>query len=291
MNPKRKPVVAGRGTSLRPSRPPNRGLAWWRGLGRAPKWLLATVMPLVLAVAVPGVAPLVADRTRDLFSGDVLTARAESYPDLVAGQYWATDAVITEPATGPATGRVLDEVRRHTSAQLGVSGHQVTLESHRSGRIDIEKITAVVEERRLPLAGTAFVADPQGSEETALVEFRLDSGAGIEIPALVPSDTAGARPYLTDGKIRFVEQGKPEHLVIRAKTETCFCRWRVRIEYSYRGDQRTIVLPPPGQPAFATTAWGYHAVEYNMHTGDASQTAQRHDCQAQPAACRFKPRS
>lgn len=287
MTRKRKPVVAGRSTALRPPSAPNRGLAWWRGLGRAPKWLLATVTPLVLAVAVPGVAPLVADRTRDLFSGDVLTARAESYPGLVAGQYWATDAVIT----GPPTGQVLDEVRRHTSAQLGISGHQVTLESHRSGRIDIEKITAVVEERNKPLAGTAFVADPQGSEETALVEFRLDSGAGVEIPALIPDDAAGARPYLTDGKIRFVEQGKPEHLIIRAKTETCFCRWRVRIEYSYRGETSTIVMPPPGQPAFATTAWGDHRVEYNMHSGDTAQTPARHDCRAQPASCRFKPRS
>ncbi|MEV7091411.1 hypothetical protein AB0M80_01080 [Amycolatopsis sp. NPDC051045] len=283
MNRKRKPVVAGRSTALRPARRPNPGVAWWRGLGRAPKWLLATVTPLVLAVAVPGVAPLVADRTRDLFDGEVLTARGESYPDLVAGQYWATDAVLT----GPASSQVFDEVRRHTSAQLGTSGHQVTLESHRAGRIDIETIAAVVEERRAPLAGTAFVADPQGSEETALVEFRLDSGAGREIPALVPGDAAGARPYLSDGKIRFVEQGKPEHLVIRAKTERCFCLWRVRIEYSYRGDKRTLVVPPPGRPAFATTAWGPHDVEYNMRT----EGPQRYDCRAQPATCRFKPGS
>jgi hypothetical protein len=127
----------------------------------------------VLAVAVPGVAPLVADRARDLFSDEVLSARGESYPELVAGQYWATDAVLGQPASS----RVLDEVRQHTHAQLGTSGQQVTLESHRSGRIDLETITAVVEERRKPLGGTAFVADPQGSEETALVEFRLDSGA------------------------------------------------------------------------------------------------------------------
>lgn len=283
MNRKRKPVVAGRSTSLRPARRPNRGLAWWRGLGRAPKWLLATVTPLVLAVAVPGVAPFAIDRTRDLFSDDVLSVRGDSYPELVAGQYWATDAVLDSTASS----RVLDEVRQHTHAQLGTSGQQVTLESHRAGRIDIETITAVVEERRKPLDGTAFVADPQGSEEAALVEFRLDSGAGVEIPALVPGDSAGARPYLSDGKIRFVEQGKPEHLVIRAKTERCFCLWRVRIEYSYRGDKHTVVVPPAGQPAFATTAWGPHRVEYTMRI----EGPQRHDCLAQPAACRFKPTS
>jgi hypothetical protein len=283
VNRKRKPVVAGRATSLRPAPRPNRGLAWWRGLGRAPKWLLATVTPLVLAVAVPGVAPLAADRARDLFSDEVLSARGESYPELVAGQYWATDAVLGQPASS----RVLDEVRQHTHAQLGTSGQQVTLESHRSGRIDLETITAVVEERRKPLGGTAFVADPQGSEETALVEFRLDSGAGTEIPALVPGDGGVARPYLSDGKIRFVEQGKPEHLVIRAKTERCFCLWRVRIEYSYRGGKHTLVVPPAGQPAFATTAWGPHEVEYNMRV----EGAQRYDCVAQPETCRFKPTS
>ncbi|WP_410639365.1 hypothetical protein [Amycolatopsis sp. lyj-346] len=239
--------------------------------------------PLVLAVAVPGVAPLVADRTRDLFSDEVLSVRGDNHPELVAGQYWATDAVLTGPPSGP----VLDEVRQHTHAQLGTSGQQVTLVSHRSGRIDIETITAVVEERRKPLEGTAFVADPQGSEETALVEFRLDSGAGVEIPALVPDDAAGARPYLSDGKIRFVEQGKPEHLVIRAKTERCFCLWRVRIQYSYRGDRHTVVVPPAGQPAFATTAWGPHRVEYNMRT----EGPQRYDCKTSPASCRFKPAS
>ncbi|QKV81324.1 hypothetical protein HUT10_22440 [Amycolatopsis sp. Hca4] len=237
---------------------------------------------MVLAVAVPGVAPLVADRARDLFSDDVLSARGESRPDLLAGQYWATDAELTTPASA----QVLDEVRRHTHAQLGTSGQQVTLESHRSARIDIENITAVVEERRSPLAGTAFVADPQGSGETALVEFRLDSGAGAEIPALVPGDGAAlARPYLSDGKIRFVEQGKPEHLVIQAKTERCFCLWRVRIEYSYRGGKRTLVVPPVGQPAFATTAWGTHNIEYIVRTDGA----RRYDCRATPASCRFKP--
>lgn len=108
-----------------------------------------------------------------------------------------------------------------------------------------------------------------------------DSGAGTEIPALVPGDGAGARPYLSDGKIRFVEQGKPEHLVIRAKTERCFCLWRVRIEYSYRGGKHTLVAPP----AFATTAWGPHRVEYTMRI----EGPQRYDCLAQPASCRCKP--
>jgi hypothetical protein len=241
------------------------------------------VTPLVLAVAVPGVAPLAIDRARDLFSDDVLSVRGDVHPELVAGQYWATDAVLDETASSG----VLDLVRQHTHAQLGTSGQQVTLESHRAGRVDIEGITAVVEERRKPLGGTAFVADPQGSEEAALVEFRLDSGAGAEIPALVPGDAAGARPYLSDGKIRFVEQGKPEHLVIRAKTERCYCLWRVRIEYSYRGDKHTVVVPPAGQPALATTARGPHELENNIRV----ERAQRYDCKPQPAACRFKPTS
>ncbi|WIX87779.1 hypothetical protein [Amycolatopsis sp. DG1A-15b] len=59
--------------------------------------------------------------------------------------------------------------------------------------------------------------------------------------------------------------------MIRAKTERCFCLWRVRIEYSYRGDKHTLVVPPPSRPP--------HRVEYTM----------RIDCLAQPASCRFKP--
>ncbi|MFJ9783576.1 hypothetical protein ACIRSS_28630 [Amycolatopsis sp. NPDC101161] len=287
MNRRRKPVVAGRTTTLRPAERPKRGPGWWHRLGKVPKALVATATPLVLAVAIPGVAPLAADRTRDVFSDEVLTAHGESYPSLVAGAYWATDAVLTVPSSYD----VFDEMSRHTSAQLGTSGQQVTLESHRSGRIDLEKITAVVEERCTPLAGTAFVADPQGSGEAALIEFRLDAAAGTEIPALVPGDDPGGptRPYLTDGKVRFVEQGKTEHLVIRAHTEKCFCRWRVRIEYSYRGSRRSLVVPPSGQPAFATTAWGPHDVEYNMHSGETGIGPKRHDCRAQPASCRFKP--
>jgi hypothetical protein len=97
------------------------------------------------------------------------------------------------------------------------------------------------------------------------------------------------RPYLSDGKVLFLEKGQTEHLIVRASTRKCFCMWRVRIEYSYRGDRRTVTLPPPESPPFRTTAWGFHRVEYNMNTADGAAPA-RYDCVARPAACRVVPR-
>jgi hypothetical protein len=245
---------------------------------------VVTVTPLILAAAVPGILPWAADQTRDVFGEEPLTAHGEAFPEIVAGTYWAVDDVLTEEATNLS----LPAFRDRGAVQMGISGQRITVESNRSGRIDLEKITAVVEERRRPLAGTAFIADPQGGSDVTLLEFRLDSGAGDEIPALVPDesrDPAKATPYTTDGSIRFVEQGKPEHLVINATTTTCFCLWRVHIEYLYRGDRGELVVPPPGEKPFATTAWTKHRVQY-LFTVDNVDRATRLDCTTRPASCR-----
>ncbi|SDI98701.1 hypothetical protein SAMN05192558_104190 [Actinokineospora alba] len=263
-------------------------LSWWRNLGRGPKWLAATMTPLILAVAIPGIAPWAVDRTRDLFGEQKLTASGEDYPSLIAGAYWTTDAIVTEPMSTFTYKAVVDR----DGAQMGTSGHKVTLISNRAGQIAIEKVTAVVESRRPPLAGTAFIADPQGSADVAQFDFQLDSFIGGEIPALVRDEsgdpTKPMTPYLANGKIRYVEEGKPEHLMIRASTTKCYCQWRVHIEYSYRGSRTQIIVPPPSAKPFATTAWSSHQIEYNMHT-DNNGTAARHDCGAQPSICRTKP--
>jgi hypothetical protein len=280
---RRKQPAAHKATRKAAPQQTGRTLSWWRNLGKGPKWLVVTVTPLVLAAAIPGIVPWVADRTRDLFGEPPLTARGEAYPELIAGLYWATDTVLTEPTSYDS----LAAVRDHRGAQMGMSGQKITLDSNRAGQIDIEKITAVVEQRRPPLAGTAFIADPQGDADVILVEFRLDSGT--EIPALVPDESGdpakATLPYLTNGKIRFVEQGKPEHLVIRASTSRCYCQWRVRIEYSYRGSRGQLLVPSPGEEPFATTAWTSHKVQYNMHSAD-SGIPERHDCVALPSSCR-----
>jgi hypothetical protein len=285
VNRRRKRPARRQATPKAAPQPTGRALSWWRNLGRGPKWLVVTLTPLIFATAIPGIVPWAADRMRDLFGEQPLTARGEDYPELIAGQYWATDDVLTEPL---ANFNGLTTVREHVSAQMGVSGQQITLTSNRAGQIDIVKITAVVEQRRPPLAGTAFIADPQGEADVGLIEFHLDSGA--EIPALVPDESddpvKAATPYLANGKIRYVEQGKPDHLVIRAFTKQCYCQWRVRIEYSYRGSRGQLVVPPPGEKPFATTAWTTHKVEYNMNYADADGAPQRHDCVMTPASCR-----
>ncbi|MGH3862255.1 hypothetical protein [Actinokineospora sp.] len=263
-------------------------LSWWRNLGRGPKWLAATMTPLILTVAIPGIAPWAVDRTRDLFGEQKLAASGENYPSLIAGAYWATDFVVTEPISTFDYKAVVDR----DGAQMGTSGHKVTLISNRAGQIAIEKVTAVVEHRRPPLAGTAFIADPQGVGDVAQFDFQLDSFIGGEIPALVRDESADPTkpmaPYLANGKIRYVEEGKPEHLMIRASTTKCYCQWRVRIEYSYRGGRAQVIVPPPSAKPFTTTAWSNHQIEYNMHSGDTG-TAARHDCTTQPSTCRTSP--
>ena len=259
-------------------------LSWWRNLGRGPKWLVVTMTPVIFAAAVPGILPWAADRTRDLFGEPPLSARGADDTSLIAGDFWATDAVLTDPLSF----EILSMIKARDGAQMGMSGQQITLDSNRAGQIDIEKITAVVEQRRPPLAGTSFVSEPQGDAEALMIEFPLDSGAGVEIPALVPDKSGdpakAAAPYLANGKIRYVEQGKPEHLVIRASTTKCYCLWRVRIEYSYRGSPGTLVVPPPNEKPFATTAWTAHKVQYEMNVTNQ----QRHDCVALPTTCRTR---
>jgi hypothetical protein len=286
VNQRRKPRVAGLRAPKQQTPKRAGALTWWHRIGKGPKWLAVTALPLLLAAVIPGAAPWVTDQTRDLFGQQPLTARGQAHPDVIAGQYWATEAMLTDPVSH----EIYATIRNSGGVQMGTSGQRVTLESNRAARIDIDRITAVVEQRRAPLAGTAFIADPQGSAEGLLVEFHLD--AGTEVPALVADQsgdpTKAMLPYSGNGKIRYVEQGKPEHLVIRASTAKCYCQWRVRIEYSYRGTRGQLVVPPPGEPPFATTGWVSHKIEYNMHTAEGGGP-QRHDCTQPAARCRDKP--
>jgi hypothetical protein len=286
VNRKKKKNAARKAPSSGSSGRTAEAVTWWRRLGKGPKWVVVTVTPLIVAAAIPGILPWASDRTRDLFGEEPLSAHGEAFPDIIAGTYWATDDVLTEPAatlSWPA-------FRARGAVQMGTSGQRITLESNRSGRIDLEKITAVVEQRRRPLAGTAFIADPQGSSDVALLEFRLDSGVRDEIPAMVPDesrDATKATPYTADGSIRVVEQGQPEHLVITTTTTTCFCLWRVHIEYLYRGERGELVVPPPGEKPFATTAWTRHRAQY-QYTVENGGTATRVDCTTRPASCRTR---
>jgi hypothetical protein len=283
MSRRRKQPAGRKATPKAAPQQTGRALSWWRSLGRGPKWLVVTVTPLIFAAAIPGIAPWAADRTRDLFGEQPLTARGENYPELIAGAYWATDDVLTEPLANFTSSLTI--IQEHGGVQMDVSGHQITLTSNRAGQIDIVKITAVVEQRRPPLAGTTFIADPRGEGDVGLIEFHLDSGT--EIPALVPDEsgdpTKAATPYLANGKIRYAEQGKADHLVIRAFTKKCYCEWRVRIEYSYRGTHGQLIVPSPGEKPFATTAWTTHKADY-LYTTDG--TVQRYDCVAEPVKCR-----
>lgn len=268
--------------------PSSRVALWWRNLGKGAKGAVVAVSSVVVAAVIPGTVPWVTDRASDVFGQAPFAARGEARPQLMAGQYWATGVVLTEPVSIA----VLTAVEAN-GAQLGTSGHEITLDSNRSARIDLESITAVIEQRKPPLAGTAFIADPQGAGDVAQIAFHLDSGAGQEVPALVPpprgdDESAPQEPYLAAGEVRYLERGKPEHLVISASTSSCYCLWRVHIRYSYRGSFGDVIVPPVGEPPFATTAWAPHAVEYNLNTAKEGSTPQRIDCKADPKACRTK---
>ncbi|WP_235079549.1 hypothetical protein [Amycolatopsis orientalis] len=272
--------VAGRLSAPEPAKRASR----LQTLLKGPKRIVAAVATLLLAAVVPWAAPWLVDRGKDVFGGEPVTASSHDFPDVVAGRYWATAATITgQPES------VGFEIFQREGAQLGVSGHEIALTSNRSGRIDLVRITAVVEQRLAPLSGTAYVQDPQGTAEEPIMDFHLDSGD--DVPALVagPDPDRASRPYLADGKLQYLESGQTLHLILRGSTHRCFCTWRVRIEYSYRGDRRTLTLPPPGSPGFKTTAWGFHRVEYNQNTADGGG-AKRFDCTSEPAKCRTAPR-
>ncbi|MCR3720785.1 hypothetical protein LY15_002772 [Prauserella flava] len=275
---------------MRPQ-PRQRKSSWlrsaWAKVRAGFTWTRAAVVGVLTLVAttatIPGAYPWLHDNARDLFGEEALTTEGEAKPDLLAGAYWATDEVVTASADW----RVFDRISS-SGAQMGTSGHIVKLHSNRAARIVIEGLTAVVEQRREPLSGTAYLADPQGGDmEALLVDIPLDRG-GREVPALVRRDGGQPRPYGVDGKIRYLEQGVAEQLLIKASTENCHCTWRLRIDYSYRGETGQVVVPPRGQPAFETTAWTRHKVEYDMHSAE-DRVPRRHDCVRDPHSCRREP--
>ncbi|HWE88203.1 MAG TPA: hypothetical protein VG317_01915 [Pseudonocardiaceae bacterium] len=262
--------------------------SWWRRVGRGPKWLIATIAPIIVATAVPGVAPWATDHIRDLLGQPPLSAISSAEPGLLAGSYWATNSILTAPYSD----EIYTAIQNEGGVQIGTSGQLITLTSNRAGQIDIEQVTAVIEARQPPLAGTAFIAPPQGGGIGLTVQFHLDSGD--QVPALVPSDPnypdKNLKPYLADGSYLYLEQGKSEPIAIQATTTTCYCQWRVRINYVYRGQAGQITVPPPGQRPFGTTAWASHyRVEYDTNVFHAGIPPARYDCVAEPARCEVGP--
>lgn len=284
----RRKHVAGRKTSTRePARRQADENRWWRRLstvgGRAKVAVVGTVGLVATLAAIPGAYGWLHDQARDLVGEDPLVAEGRANPAVITAVYWATDDIVT----GSTTRDVLEAIKSG-GAQMGTSGHTVTLNSNRAGRIDVVGITAVVERRERPLAGTAFLADPQGGDSDALlVRVPLDAG-GDEIPARVQRGGGQPRPYGADGRIRYVEQGKAEHMIVQASTETCHCTRRLRIDYTYRGQHGTVTVPPRDRPAFETTAWGRHAVQYDAWGAGVGQLT-RTDCARHPGECRTSP--
>ncbi|HJP74987.1 MAG TPA: hypothetical protein VJ914_11995 [Pseudonocardiaceae bacterium] len=227
---------------------------WWQKISRGPKWVIVTAVPILLATAIPGLAPWVVDRAQDLVGGAPLTATASDDPGLEEGQYLATDSALTVPASS----NVYQTMLNQGAVQLGRSGQLITLTDNRSGEIYVNRITATIEARRPPLSGTALVIPPQGMGETITVDFALGVGAD-RVAAMVPADSGspyqGTRPYLADGKFLYLQQGQSQPIAINASAKSCYCEWRVLIDYVYRGKSGELVVPPIGQKPFATTSW------------------------------------
>jgi hypothetical protein len=258
---------------------------WWQKISRGPKWVVATVVPILLATAIPGLAPWVVDRAQDLFGGAPLTATASDYPELEAGRYLATDSVLTVPASSDVYHTMLNQ----GAVQLGRSGHLITLIDNRSGEIYVNRITAVIESRRPPLAGTAMAILPQGEGSTITADFALGAGED-RVAAMVPVEPGGAdketRPYLADGKFLYLQQGQSQPIAINASAKSCYCEWRVLVDYVYRGTPGELVVPPIGQKPFATTSWanGYQA-EY-VFDDDLQVPWHRYVCATDVGKCK-----
>ncbi|HEY4459020.1 MAG TPA: hypothetical protein VGN81_32200 [Pseudonocardiaceae bacterium] len=239
----------------------------WQKISRGPKWVIVTAVPILLATAIPGLAPWVVDRAQDLMGLPPLTATASNDPELEEGQYLATDSVLAVPASSDVYHTMVEQ----GAVQLGKSGQLITLTDNRSGEIYINRITATIESRRPPLSGTALVIPPQGMGETITVDFALGVGED-RVAAMVPADSGspdkGTRPYLADGKFLYLQQGQSQPIAINASAKSCYCEWRVLINYVYRGNPGQLVVPPIDQKPFATTSWasGYR-IEYIFDEG------------------------
>ncbi|MFB9236288.1 hypothetical protein ACFFWC_12130 [Plantactinospora siamensis] len=245
--------------------------AAWRQLSRGTRALVALLVTTAIAAAVPGAIPYVTDRAADLAGNPPLRVDVVAHGS-TAGLYLASATARTDPA-----GSLRDAEGQPGWVPVGETEQVLTLEGRRSGTVAITALAVEMVDQRAPLTGTLIGMPAQGEKENTLLEMALDN--------------PGSRPLGTDGAPYFVahhlELAKGELRVIRVTswTNRCFCTWRLRLTYHYRGGDHSLVLPAADRPPFQMTAAAPAADYQVQYVPDKNFVLFRLDCRTHRSDC------
>lgn len=241
----------------------------WRRLSRGTRVLVALLATTAIAAAVPGAIPYVADRALDIFNNPALRVDVKTYGP-TAGLYVASEKVHTEPEL-VVTGLVEPEW-----VSVGDSQQILTLEGRRAGSVAITGLVAEVIERRAPLVGTFVGGGAEGQVDNTLLELRLDDPQGV------PLGTDGA-PYFAAHHL-VLARGELHVIRVTSWTDKCYCTWRLRMTYHYRGADHTLLVPAPDRPPFQLTA-AAPPTDYQVQYVLQGSSWTRTDCRTDRARC------
>jgi hypothetical protein len=245
------------------------GLAW-RRLSRGARALVALLATAALTAAVPDVLPYVSDRALDLVDNPPLRVEVVTNGS-TAGLFQASERARDESVealgrpVGPGWVPVAD------------AEQVLTLEGRRSSAVAITGMAVEMVERRAPLTGTLYGVQSQGEKEDTTLEMPLDD------PRVVPRGTDGA-PFFA---AHHLELARGELHVIRivSWTNQCFCTWRLRMTYHYRGADRTMLIPAADRPPLQLTAAVRPADYQVQYVWNYDGVVVRLDCRTQRAGC------
>jgi hypothetical protein len=246
--------------------------SWWGRLSLGAKALAGLITTVAVLAAVPGVTSYVTDHVQDLYGGSPLQVDA-NMKDSTLGLYWATGAVVNAPVE-----TALGEIARQGGAPAGYSVQELLLENRRAVTLYVTAIEPVDIERRPPFAGTLFGYPPQGEQANISLRLRLDAARPV------PLDQASGQPFFGAKHIDLIPS-EVQIVDVQSEALHCYCTWRLRITYRYRGKAQTIVVPPANQPPFQMTAFvrpqGYRV----QYVSDGSSEIKRIDCATAKSNC------
>ncbi|WP_157746479.1 hypothetical protein [Micromonospora inositola] len=215
--------------------------------------------------------PYVSDGALDLVDNPPLRVDVRSNGS-TAGLYLASDTARSEPAGA------LRNPGGPGWVPLGDSEQVLILEGRRSGTVAITGLVAEMVERRPPMTGTFFGIPAQGEQENTILEVRLDDPQGV------PLGRDGA-PYFVAHHLELAK-GELRVIRIRSWTNECFCSWRLRMTYHYRGADHILLLPAPDKAPFQTTAGAARPADYQVqYVWNSHGVLVRLDCRTNGTEC------
>jgi len=183
-----------------------------------------------------------------------------------------------------------EEVRRWVLSQGGADAGatylQVVIQGRHSSPVLVQGVRALVVSREPAMHDTLVACPTEGQQPVIGLGFNLDREPVL---ARVLFENGKFGPPYFGGDNISVGNGELVTLAITARTQECFCGWKIEIDATVDGERRTFVLDQNGHPFYTNSLpeKAPHQLLWN-----ASLKLEGHPwakCPGTPGFCPYRP--